>query len=99
MMTMLDDKASLGYSTSGASEFLTKPVDRCQACSTNVIRKLRRPRRRPLRVLVVEDDADSRPPAAASNTFEREGWDRRRSAENGKVGTDGDRSGGTGRPR
>lgn len=55
MCTMLDDR-SMGFAL-GASEFLTKPIDRTRLVS--VLRKYGRPDT-PGRVLVVEDDPSTR---------------------------------------
>jgi GAF domain-containing protein/DNA-binding response OmpR family regulator/anti-sigma regulatory factor (Ser/Thr protein kinase) len=74
MLTMLDDR-NLGYAL-GASEYLTKPLDRERLAA--VLRKYRRD----LPVLVVDDDEPVR--QLVRRILEREGF-RVTQAENGRV--------------
>jgi PAS domain S-box-containing protein len=77
MLTILDDK-NLGFAL-GASEYLTKPIDRerllaalekhCRDCNRS-------------KILLVEDDADIR--QLIRRTLEKEGWSVAE-AENGKI--------------
>jgi signal transduction histidine kinase/CheY-like chemotaxis protein len=67
MLTIVDDK-HFGHAL-GATEYLTKPVDRERLGS--VIRRLRKAGA-PGRVLVVDDDPDVRD--MLSRTLERDGW-------------------------
>ena len=77
MLTILDDR-NVGFAL-GASEYLTKPIDR--SLLLPVLRRYRRQTgRRP--VLVVEDDPATR--ALLRRTLEQEGWDVSE-AENGRV--------------
>jgi CheY-like chemotaxis protein len=80
MVTIVDDK-NLGYAL-GASEYLTKPIDRKRLSS--VLRKYRQsgPGRR---ALVVDDDQVTR--HLIRNLLEKEGW-LVTEAENGVVGLD-----------
>ena len=78
LITIVDDK-DLGYSL-GASEYLTKPIDRGRLSS--ILRKYRRDLTRGT-ALVVEDDADSR--RMIRQMLEREGWSVIE-AEDGRVG-------------
>jgi PAS domain S-box-containing protein len=68
MLSVVDER-NLGFAL-GASEYLTKPVDR--ELLAHVLRKYRRPGG-PRRVLVVEDDAVTR--AALRKEMEGEGWE------------------------
>ncbi|UCE82682.1 MAG: response regulator, partial [Deltaproteobacteria bacterium] len=65
MLTIVDDK-SMGY-TLGASDYLTKPIDRDRLIA--VLRKYAPP---PCRVLVVEDDTEMR--EWLSRLLQKEGW-------------------------
>jgi len=77
MLTILDDR-SVGFQL-GASEYLTKPIDRPLLVS--VLRRYRRGAgERP--VLIVEDDSAAR--AILRRTLEQEGW-RVSEAANGRV--------------
>ncbi len=78
MVTIVDDR-NLGYAL-GATDYLTKPVDRDRLAA--LVRKYRRPSGRDV-VLVVEDDAGTRD--MLRKTLEKEGWDVAE-AENGRVG-------------
>ncbi len=79
MLTIVDDK-TLGY-TLGASEYLTKPVDRERLCS--VLQKYCTSDGSSLgRVLVVEDDGPTR--ELLRRLLERDGWVVGE-AENGRV--------------
>ena len=78
MLTIVDDK-NMGFAL-GASEYLTKPIDRDRLLS--VLRRYRS-ESEPRPVLVVEDDADTR--SMLTRTLEREGWTVIE-AENGRVG-------------
>jgi PAS domain S-box-containing protein len=80
MVTMMDSKAT-GY-TLGATDYLTKPVDR-----TRLSRVLNRFRcgRPPCTVLVVEDDPDAR--EVLTRMLEQEGWNTA-AAVNGREGLD-----------
>jgi signal transduction histidine kinase/DNA-binding response OmpR family regulator len=80
MLTMVDNK-SMGYAL-GASDFMTKPLNRERlAAVLSKYSKLRG--RRP--VLVVEDDADTR--SILKATLEKDGWTVQQ-AENGRVALD-----------
>ncbi len=78
MVTIVDDR-NLGYAL-GATEYLTKPVDRERLAA--IVRKYRRAGTPDL-VLVVEDDPATR--AMLRTTLERDGWEVAE-AENGRVG-------------
>ena len=78
MVTMMDNQ-SMGY-VLGAADYLTKPIDRAQLGS--VLKKYRC-QDPPCKVLVVEDDADTR--AILARVLEKEGW-KVAQAENGRVG-------------
>jgi len=78
MVTIVDDR-NLGYAL-GATDYLTKPVDRDRLAA--LVRKYRRHGGRDV-VLVVEDDAGTRD--MLRRTLEKEGWDVVE-AENGRVG-------------
>jgi PAS domain S-box-containing protein len=78
MVTIVDER-NLGH-TLGATDYLTKPVDRDRL--TALVRKYRRQGGRDL-VLIVEDDAGTRD--MLRKTLEREGWDVAE-AENGRRG-------------
>jgi len=80
MLTIVDDR-NLGYAL-GASEYLSKPIDR-----DRLVQILRRygSESEPRPVLVVEDDADTR--EMLTRTLEREGWSVIE-AENGRAGLD-----------
>jgi PAS domain S-box-containing protein len=78
MLTIVDDQ-NLGYAL-GASDYLTKPVDRERLVST-LRRRLGQRVGRP--VLVVEDDGPTR--EMIRRTLEREGW-QVTVAENGREG-------------
>ncbi len=78
MVTIVDDR-NLGYAL-GATDYLTKPVDRERLAA--LARKYRRPGSRD-RVLIVEDDASTR--AMLRKTLERDGWEVAE-AENGRLG-------------
>ncbi|HLH14188.1 MAG TPA: response regulator, partial [Solirubrobacteraceae bacterium] len=67
MLTIVDD-ANLGFAL-GASEYLTKPIDRDRLVST--VEKYRQPPAAPT-VLVVEDDAATRD--VLRRLLEKEGW-------------------------
>ncbi len=67
ILTIVDDK-HFGHAL-GATEYLTKPVDRDRLSA--IIHKLRQPTA-PGRVLVVDDDADVR--ELLVRTMQREGW-------------------------
>ncbi len=77
MLTIVDDK-NLGYAL-GASDYLTKPIDRDRLAA--VLQKYRCSRL-PCPVLVVEDDAATR--ALLRQTLEHEGWTVSE-ADNGRV--------------
>ena len=68
MLSVMDER-NLGFAL-GASEYLTKPIDR--DLLTRVLRKYRRPGA-PRRVLVVEDDIATR--IALRKAMEQEGWE------------------------
>ncbi len=68
MLSVMDER-NLGFAL-GASEYLTKPIDR--DLLTRVLRKYRRPGA-PRRVLVVEDDIATR--IALRKAMEHEGWE------------------------
>ena len=77
MLTITDEK-NLGFSL-GASEYLTKPIDRAQLSEV-----LKRYRRTPGgKVLIVEDDAPTR--AVLRRSLEKAGWSVSE-AENGRIG-------------
>jgi len=77
MVTITDDR-NLGFAL-GASEYLTKPVDRARLAAV-----LGRHRHSPAApVLIVEDDADTR--AVLRRMLEREGWAVSEAA-NGRIG-------------
>jgi CheY-like chemotaxis protein/anti-sigma regulatory factor (Ser/Thr protein kinase) len=78
MVTIVDDR-NLGYAL-GATDYLTKPVDRERLAA--LARKYRGPGARD-RVLIVEDDASTR--AMLRKTLERDGWEVAE-AENGLRG-------------
>jgi PAS domain S-box-containing protein len=78
MVTIVDDR-NLGYAL-GATDYLTKPVDRDRLSA--LVRKYRRASGRDT-VLVVEDDAGTRD--MLRKTLEREGWDVAEAA-NGRLG-------------
>jgi PAS domain S-box-containing protein len=78
MVTIVDDR-NLGYAL-GATDYLTKPVDRDRLAA--LVRKYRREGGRDV-VLLVEDDAATRD--MLRKTLEKEGWDVAE-AENGRVG-------------
>jgi DNA-binding response OmpR family regulator len=78
MVTIVDDR-NLGYAL-GATEYLTKPVDRERLAA--IVRKYRRAGTRDL-VLVVEDDPATR--AMLRTALERDGWEVAE-AENGRAG-------------
>ncbi|MBI3736415.1 response regulator, partial [Candidatus Sumerlaeota bacterium] len=78
MVTMIDEK-NLGF-TLGASEYLTKPVDRQRL--SKVMAQFRCPYTT-CRLLVVDDDPDIR--HFISRTLTREGW-QVEEAENGQIG-------------
>jgi PAS domain S-box-containing protein len=80
MVTIVDDR-NLGYAL-GATDYLTKPVDRERLAA--LARKYRRPGARE-HVLVVEDDANTR--AMLRKALERDGWEVAE-AENGRLGLD-----------
>jgi signal transduction histidine kinase/CheY-like chemotaxis protein len=77
MLTIVDDK-NLGYAL-GASDYLTKPVDRDRLVA--ILKKYRGEHPSPL-VLVVEDDVAAR--EILQRTLENEGW-AVTTAENGRV--------------
>ena len=78
MLTIVDDK-NMGFAL-GASEYLSKPIDR-----DRLLTILRRygGEKAPRPVLIVEDDGDTR--AMLTRTLEREGWSVIE-AENGRAG-------------
>jgi len=76
MLTMIDDRGT-GYAL-GASEYITKPVDRDRL--GNLLRKYARLRHHP--VLVVEDDPDTR--HLLRSALEKDGW-KVQVAENGRA--------------
>jgi signal transduction histidine kinase/DNA-binding response OmpR family regulator len=76
MLTMIDDRGT-GYAL-GASEYITKPVDRDRLGS--LLQKYGRLRHRP--VLLVEDDPDTR--RLLQNALQKDGW-KVQLAENGRV--------------
>jgi PAS domain S-box-containing protein len=78
MVTIVDDR-NLGYAL-GATDYLTKPVDRDRLAA--LVRKYRRPDTRDV-VLVVEDDPATR--SLLRRSLEGEGWTVME-AENGRVG-------------
>jgi PAS domain S-box-containing protein len=80
MVTIVDDR-NLGYAL-GATDYLTKPVDRDRLAT--LVRKYRRQSGRDV-VLVVEDDAGTRD--MLRKTLEKEGWDVAEAA-NGRIGLD-----------
>jgi PAS domain S-box-containing protein len=80
MLTMVDDK-TLGY-TLGASDYLTKPIDRSQL--SRILGKYRC-EHPPCSLLLVEDDATSR--EMMQQMLEKSGWTVQ-SAENGRVALD-----------
>lgn len=78
MLTMIDDK-SIGYAL-GASDYLTKPIDR-----ERLMKTLQRYRcnQSPCSILVVEDDDTTR--EMVRRTLEKERWTVHE-AENGRIG-------------
>ncbi|MFQ5593212.1 MAG: response regulator [Anaerolineae bacterium] len=78
MLTIVDDK-NMGYAL-GASEYLTKPIDRGRLAA---ILKKYRCEQPPCPILVVEDDAATR--EMLRRMLEKEGWVVTE-AENGRVG-------------
>jgi PAS domain S-box-containing protein len=78
MLTIVDDK-HMGFAL-GASEYLSKPIDR-ERLVTILGRYRLEKQRRP--VLIVEDDTNTR--AVLTRTLEREGWSVVE-AENGRAG-------------
>ncbi|MDH5549674.1 MAG: response regulator, partial [Gemmatimonadota bacterium] len=78
VMLTITDERKLGFSL-GASEYLTKPIDRAQLSA--VLARYRRPPG--AGVLIVEDDAATR--ATLRRSLEKEGWTVTE-AENGRVG-------------
>jgi hypothetical protein len=78
MATILDEK-NLGFAL-GASDYLTKPIDRSRLAA--VLRKFARGQARPA-VLVVEDDAPTR--ELLRRMLETEGWDVAEAAD-GRAG-------------
>jgi CheY-like chemotaxis protein len=78
MVTIVDDR-NLGYAL-GATDYVTKPVDRDRLAS--LVRKYRRAGGRDV-VLLVEDDAGTRD--MLRKTLEKEGWDVAEAA-NGRIG-------------
>jgi PAS domain S-box-containing protein len=78
MVTIVDDR-NLGYAL-GATDYLTKPVDRERLAA--LVRKYRRHGVRDV-VLIVEDDVGTRD--MLRKTLEKEGWEVAE-AENGRVG-------------
>ena len=80
MLTIVDDK-HFGHAL-GATEYLTKPVDRERLAA--VIRKLRQPAV-PGQVLIVDDDPEVR--EVLVRTLERQGWSTT-TAEDGRAGLD-----------
>ncbi|MBD0305518.1 MAG: response regulator, partial [Nitrospiraceae bacterium] len=78
MLTIIDEK-NIGYSL-GASEYLTKPIDRQRLSA--LLKRYQSDRRA---ALVVEDDEATR--HALRTVLEKEGWEVRE-AENGRVGLD-----------
>jgi len=77
MLTIVDDK-NMGYAL-GAADYMTKPIDRQRLAA---ILQRYRSNSPPFRVLVVEDDADTR--EMLQRTLEKEGWTVSE-AENGRV--------------
>jgi len=77
MLTIVDDK-NMGYAL-GASDYMTKPIDRGHLAS--ILRRFRS-ESPPYRVLVVEDDAHTR--EMLRRMLEKEGWTATE-AENGRV--------------
>ncbi len=67
MLTMVDDK-NVGYAL-GASDYLTKPIDR--DCLSSVLRKYRC-KKPPCSILLVEDDLTNR--ELLRQMLEKEGW-------------------------
>ncbi|MDT8436220.1 MAG: GAF domain-containing protein [Gemmatimonadota bacterium] len=78
LMVTIEDDRNLGFAL-GASEFLTKPVDRARLTAL-LHRYGRTPSSGP--VLIVEDDANAR--ALLRRTLDREGWPVVE-AENGRI--------------
>jgi PAS domain S-box-containing protein len=78
MVTIVDDR-NLGYAL-GATDYLTKPVDRDRLAA--LVRKYRRPDARD-HVLIVEDDGATR--SMLRKALERDGWEVAE-AENGRSG-------------
>lgn len=78
MLTMVSDR-SIGYAL-GASEYLSKPIDRSQLLS--VLGKYRKEKNLPCQVLLVEDDEPTR--EMVRRTLEKEG-EFVVEAENGRV--------------
>ncbi len=81
MVSMVDDRRK-GF-TLGASEYLTKPVNREKLI--HVLRKYQRPPARPGEVLVIEDDPPTR--TLVSRVLQKEGW-QVAEADNGRVALD-----------
>lgn len=81
MLSMVDNQ-SLGFAL-GATDYLTKPVDRDKLI--NVLRQyhLRKAPQGPVKLLVIEDDEATR--EILERTAEKEGWEVQ-TAENGRVG-------------
>jgi PAS domain S-box-containing protein len=78
VMLTITDERKLGFSL-GASEYLTKPIDRAQLSA--VLARYHRPSG--AGVLIVEDDAATR--AVLRRSLEKEGWTVTE-ADNGRVG-------------
>jgi len=86
MLTMVDNR-NKGF-TLGASDYLTKPIDRKRL--TQILNKYRRNKGdtdhlKPGRLLIVEDDPDTRD--VLQRTLERSAWDVQ-GVENGRVALD-----------
>jgi PAS domain S-box-containing protein len=78
MVTIVDDR-NLGYAL-GATDYLTKPVDRDRLAT--LVRRYRRTSGRDV-VLIVEDDSGTRD--MLRRTLDKEGWDVAEAA-NGRIG-------------